>query len=126
MLFDTDILIWVLRGHRGAAGLIDDAREPRISVVTWMELAMGARSRAEMRSIKDFLGEHGFIVLPLSENIGHRAAVYVEEYGLGSGLSVGDALIAATAVEEGVTLCTGNVKRFRVVKDLALQPFRPR
>ncbi len=34
---------------------------------------------------KGFLKENGFEVLPLTENIGQRAAVYVEEYSLGSG-----------------------------------------
>ena len=58
---------------------------------------------------------YGFRVLPLTEDIGHRAAVYIEEYSLSSGLRVGDALIAAT----------GNDKNFRPIKDLTLKVFLP-
>ena len=39
--------------------------------------------------------------------------------------SLNDALIAATAVEHGLTLCTGNDKHFRPVKDIAMKVFRP-
>jgi predicted nucleic acid-binding protein len=37
----------------------------------------------------------------------------------------GDAIVAATAIENGMTLATGNGKHFRPVKDLDLQVFRP-
>jgi len=74
---------------------------------------------------KSFLADFGFRTLPLTENIGHRAAVYVEEYGLSDGLRAGDAIIAATATEANLVLCTGNAKHFRPIKDLKLGVFRP-
>ena len=69
-----------------------------------MELAQGARDRDDLRMIKRFLAELGFTVLPLTENIGHRSLVYIEEYGLSAGLRAGDAIIAATAVENALPL----------------------
>jgi predicted nucleic acid-binding protein len=36
-----------------------------------------------------------------------------------------DALVAATAVENRITLCTANRKHCRLVKDLDLSTFRP-
>jgi predicted nucleic acid-binding protein len=63
-------------------------------------------------------------ILPLTEDIGHRASVYLEEYALKSGTGVPDALIAATAVENRARLCSGNVKRYRAITDLELQVFR--
>jgi len=125
MIFDTDILIWVLRGSAKAARLVDETPVRRISVVTFMELLQGARDKRESRLIKAFLSDFGFLTLPLTENIGHRAAIYVEEYGLGSGLRTADALIAATAAEHGLALCTGDRAHYHAIRDLALEPFRP-
>jgi hypothetical protein len=125
MLFDTDVLIWVFRGNEKAARLIEAAPERRISVVSYMELLQGARVRREAQDLKRFLVDCAFLMLPLTENIGHRAAIYMEEHGLRSGLALADALLAATAVENGLTLCTGNQKHYKPVRELALRVFRP-
>ena len=80
MLFDTDVLIWALRGHRRAAVAIDSAESREVSVVNYMELLQGARDKRESKTIKSFLSDFAFRMLPLTENIGHRAAIYMEEY----------------------------------------------
>jgi len=90
-----------------------------------MELVQGARDRQDLREIKSALTGNLFVTLPLSENIGHRAAVYMEEYALEAGLGVADAIIAATAMEYALPLATGNAKHFRVIRDLDLKPFNP-
>jgi predicted nucleic acid-binding protein len=104
---------------------VDLAEGRKISVVTYMELIQGARDRREVGTVKDFLTAQGIEVVPLSENVGHRTSIYVEEYGLSMALSVADALIAATAVEYNLTLCTGNRKHYKAIKDLNLKVFRP-
>ena len=78
-----------------------------------------------MTTQRGFLRDFGFQVLPLTENIGHRAAVYVEEHTLSHGLRAGDALIAATAAENNLTLCTSNGKHSKPIKDLKVHVFRP-
>ncbi len=125
MLFDTDILIWIQRGNEKAAELIERDFNRFISVFTYMELLQRAAHKTQSRLIKDFLSEYGFQLLPLSENIGHRASIYVEEFALSSGLWPADALIAATAAENNITLVSGNSKHFRPIKDLMLKIFRP-
>ncbi|MDX2020816.1 MAG: type II toxin-antitoxin system VapC family toxin [Deltaproteobacteria bacterium] len=125
MIFDTDVLIFAQRGSVKAARTIDDAKERFISVQSLMELMQGAKDKTELRVIRKFLFELEFTVLPLSEDIGHRALVYVEEYGLAASMRAGDAIIAATAVEFGKPLSTSNVKHFKVIKELDLRPFRP-
>ena len=125
VLFDTDILIWAQRKNTKAFELIGDAEERFVSTLTYMELLQGARSHADMRIIKSFLSDFDFLTLPLTENIGHRALVYIEEYALASGLRSGDALIAATAVENKLALATGNQKHFKPVRELNLFVFHP-
>ncbi len=87
-----------------------------------MELLRGARNRKQLQDTKSFLRDYDVQVLPLTENIGHRAAVYVEEYCLRVDLSVADALIAATAVENDLPLSSGNVGHFSVIEGLDLRP----
>jgi predicted nucleic acid-binding protein len=125
VLFDTDVLIYAQRGSRRAALAIDNAVRRLISVQSLMELVQGARDKDDLRLIKRFLAELGFTVLPLTENIGHRSLVYVEEYGLSAGLRAGDAIIAATAVENALPLMSANAKHFRPINELDLVVFRP-
>jgi predicted nucleic acid-binding protein len=125
VLFDTDVLIYAQRGSRRAALAIDNAARRLLSVQSLMELVQGARDKDDLRIIKRFLAELGFTVLPLTENIGHRSLVYVEEYGLSAGLRAGDATIAATAVENALPLMSANAKHFRPINELDLVVFRP-
>ncbi len=125
MLFDTDILIWVQRGNRKAVKFISDENDKKISIQTYMELLQCARSKEQHRIVKNYLHEFDFQVLPLTDNIGHRAAVYIEEYTLSSGLRSGDALVAATALENNLTLATSNNKHFKDIRDLQLKIFKP-
>jgi predicted nucleic acid-binding protein len=125
MIFDTDILIWFLRGNIKAARAIDKEEVRSISLITYMELLQGSTDKQESRQIKAFLKDFGFSILPLSENIGHRASIYVEEYALSNSIGVADALVAATVVEENEVLLTANTKHFMCVKELQLKQFRP-
>ena len=125
MLFDTDVLIWALRGNAKAAKAVDDCESRSLSVITFMELLQGARDKHEARGIKAFLADMQFRVLPLTENVGHRALIYIEEYGLSVSMGTADALIAATAIEANDSLLTANDKHYKPIKELALERFRP-
>ena len=125
MIFDTDIFIWIQRGNLKAASLIENEEERLLSAQTYLELRQCAQNRRQHEETKSFLKEFGFDILPQRENIGHRAAVYMEEYGLSHGLRAGDAIIAATAAEHGLTLCTGNGKHFLPIRELKTTIFRP-
>jgi hypothetical protein len=125
MIFDTDVIIWVLRGSTRAAAAIDRADSLELSVVSYMELVQGARSKSELRATKAALSTLNFQMLALTEDIGHRASIYLEEYALKSNIGVPDALIAATAVENNMSLCTANAKDYRSIAELQLNVFRP-
>jgi len=125
MIFDTDIFIWAQRGNEKAVRLFEKEEEKYLSIQTYMELLQNAKNKTQHKYTKDFLTSFDFIVLPLTENIGHRASIYVEEYTLSSSLGAADAIIAATAVENNMMLASSNIKHFRVIKDLQLKPFKP-
>jgi predicted nucleic acid-binding protein len=125
MIFDTDIFIWAQRGNENAAELLQKAQEKYLSIQTYMELLQCAKNKIQHKHTKDFLSSFGFNVLPLTENIGHRASIYVEEYTLSSSIRSGDAIVAATAVENNMVLSSSNAKHFKVIKDLKLKIFKP-
>jgi len=125
VIFDTDVLIWFLRGDRRAAELIESEPDREASIISLMELIQAARSRSEIRIIRQFFRENGVRLLPVNESVSHMAASLMEEHAMGAGLQVADALIAATAREAGSALATGNVRHFHVIPGLELRTFRP-
>jgi predicted nucleic acid-binding protein len=125
MIFDTDVLIWCFRGSEKAGKLIEACGDRKISIVTLMELHQGAANKNEQKAIRKFVKELNFTVIPIDENISHRASIYVEEFCLKASMQMADALIAATAAEHGETLSTANQKHYKVVSELAIKVFRP-
>ena len=125
MLFDTDVLIWALRGSKKAAREIDGDENRFISAVNYMELMQGARNKQEQTMIKQFLNELGFTVLPITEAVSHRAMIFIEEHALRFGIQLADALVFATACENSLTLCSANQKHFQSIRSLDSKVFRP-
>ena len=83
-----------------------------------MKLLEGSQYKSQLKRNKDFLKSLDFIVLLLTENTGHRAAIYIELYALSHSMRAADALIAATATETGLTLVTANSKYYKQIADL--------
>ena len=125
MLYDTDILIWVQRGNQKATLLIEKDNDRQLSIQSYMELIQGAKNKSQHKYVKNFIREFEFSILPLTENIGHRALIYVEEHALASNMRSGDAIIAATAIENNMTLVSSNAKHFKVINELQLKVFKP-
>jgi predicted nucleic acid-binding protein len=126
MIFDSDVVIWASRGDSEAAAWIDAASEPGMSIVTLMEVLQGARALTEMRQTRQLIRALQFRVLPLTETIGEAAVALIEEHALASGLQLADALIAATSLDAGEVLATGNARHFRAIRRLEVKAFRPR
>jgi len=126
VIFDSDVLIWFLRGDPEAAALVDSEREGSVSIVSVIEVLQGAKSNREMKEFNDYLRKRALQIVPLSATIGDLAATLMEEHALSTGIEFADALIAATARETGQTLATGNVRHFRSIPRLHLKPFRPK
>jgi predicted nucleic acid-binding protein len=125
MLIDTDVLIWMMRGHAGAAQRLQSISTWRISAVTYMELAQGCRNKQELAQIKKGLMQRQTEILPINTSISNRAMQLIEAYALSHSLQLGDALIAATALEHGLIVLTANTKHFSAVDSLTIECFMP-
>ena len=125
MLIDTDVLVWMTRGHIGAAQRLSQLLPWKLSVVTYIELAQGCRTKVELNRLKKGLAQSEAQIIPLTPAISERAMALIDGYVLSHGLQLGDALIAATALAHGLTLLSGNVKHFAKLPQLRLEAFKP-
>ena len=124
MIFDTDVLIWAARGNVKAARTIENAPKRRISTQTYLELLQCARDKRQQSATRSFLRDYRFEILPLTPGIGVRASVLIEQFSLSHNLRAGDAIIAATAIENDMMLCSANVKHYRHIPMLSLFPLK--
>ena len=107
-IFDTNILIDYLVGREEAQQEFDRYTRRGISIVTWMELQIGARSEAEADVIDLFLRE--FRVIEITRQLARRAV----EIRRATRVRLPDAIIWATAQLESAPLVTRNTKHFPV------------
>lgn len=125
MLIDSDVLVWLTRGHVGAAERLHALPAWRISAVTYIELAQGCRDKAELARLKKGLAARGTEIVPITPAISQRAAELIDSLALSHGMRLADALIGATAIVHKATLITANVKHFSVVDGLTIEAFAP-
>lgn len=90
-----------------------------------MELIQGMRNNRELLLLKRYLREREVGILPVSEGISSRAIFLMELYSLSHGMRMADSLIAATVLEYGETLITGNVGHYKPIEDLPVKRFSP-
>jgi len=123
-LLDSDILIDVQRGHPPAVEWFSRLTEtPAVPGLVVMELIQAARDANETRKALRLVAP--FPVFWPGEADCTRALNDFSSLRLSTGLGLLDALIGATAVGYGATLCTFNVKHYRAIPGLALeQPYR--
>jgi predicted nucleic acid-binding protein len=105
VLFDTSILIDYLRGIPQARTECDRHADRAISIITWMEVMVGATGTNEDETGKFLLN---FNSLPLTAEIA-ESAVAIRR---GNKIKLPDAIIQATAEVEGRILITRNTRDF--------------
>lgn len=125
MLVDTDVLIWHLRGYPNATRRLDELGALTLSAVSYFEVLQGMRNKAELVAVKKMLLHRAATLLPVSEAITQRAIELMESLTLSHGLQMGDALIAATAIENQLPVLTANVKHFGAIAGLKVEAFVP-
>ena len=124
-MIDTDVLIWYLRGNKKAKDAIEKLNDFFISVVTYMELVQGMRNKRELSALRSALRKWNAKILFISEDISAKAMFLVEQHYLSNSLALADALIASTAISNGLKLLTGNVKHYKIIKNIEIEEFKP-
>lgn len=125
IMIDTDVLIWYMRGNSKANKVIEKLNGFFISVITYMELVQGMRNKRELTLLRSALRKWDAKVLYINEDISAKAMFLVEQHYLRNSLVVADALIASTAISNGVKLLTGNTKHYKIIKNIELETFKP-
>ncbi|MBO8183542.1 MAG: type II toxin-antitoxin system VapC family toxin [Archaeoglobus sp.] len=117
-LVDTDIIIDVLRGFEGSKEfLLKIAQEGiAISTITVAEIISGKESRDTVTREKILRFLRNFEIIPLTTEISVVAGEIRRDYEIG----IADAVIAATALNSGMTVVTRNIRHFERVKGLKL------
>lgn len=113
MIFDTDVIIWYMRGNVNAMRLIASTQQREFAQASWLELVEGVRNKRELAETKALLARLGLEILPLTESIGQRAGILMEEHALKDGLDAIDSIVAATALENSLPLATANRKHYK-------------
>ena len=126
VLIDSDVLIWFMRGNPAALAALNLETDWFISAVSYMELAQGCRNKAELKAVQKAFKSSASDVLPITQNISDAACRLVEKYSLSHSVHLADALIAATAMAQKLTLLSGNSKHFAAIEGLELRTFKPR
>ena len=118
---DTDILVDALRRFSVGLDYVEEISQQgalRISIISEMELIMGCRNRRELHRLERFLRR--CTVLGMIEAIAARTVILLRQYRLSHGLSITDALIAASALAYHETLYTKNVRHFQMITGLTV------
>ena len=123
MIFDTDVLIWHLRGNVKAKDIIHKNIPFSISVVTYIELIQGMRDKKEMNSLIKQLSKWNVEIIQIDKDISTRAMIYVEQYHHSSAMEMADALIAATCINNSELLITGNDKHYKNIPNIQIKKF---
>lgn len=110
-LYDTDVLIDLLRGKREAREAMDvDRPNIFVSVITVAELYQGVRDGNERATLAALLAD--LIVLDVNEDIAREGGLHRRAYKQSHGSGLSDCLIAATAQHYSLTLKTLNTRHF--------------
>ncbi len=119
VVLDTNILIEILKGDSETIGKVEAFEEELcISSITAMELFYGARNKAEVKKLEQFILY--FSIIYPDETLSRKAMALVKRYAKSHALDIPDSIIAATALMLDSKLFTYNRKDFRYIDGLSL------
>lgn len=115
---DTNIFFRIFKGDLAVTNLVANL-EIAVDTTVYIECLQGSKSNQEKREIKKVLDN--FPLLPITPAISQTAIKLIDSYSNSHGLLFADALIAASALENDLTLLTYNIGDFKFIKDLKWQ-----
>ena len=120
ILCDRNILIEFYKGNSDIISELQEIGLPNlaVSVITSGQLFYGAKDKNELSRLKKHLSHLNQIAL--DKEITSKFLELLERYALSHKLSVPDALIAATALAQNMSLYTLNLKDFRFIPELQI------
>jgi len=118
-LIDTDVMVDVSRRNADAASYVDSLPDASIAIITAQELIVGARDKRDTAGIDSLVALYP--VVHINSRIGERAYNLLMTYAKSHGLRTFDSLIAATALEAGLTLVSKNRKHFAMIEGISLE-----
>mgnify|MGYP001600401516 FL=1 len=124
LLIDSDVLIDHLRKQKNALDFLSIEVEKGsllfTSVINKVEILAGMR-KGEEENVKSFFE----IIIPIDVDvaIADRAGEYLRRFSKSHALNIGDAIIAATSMEMGLTLVTRNLKHYPMKDIEIVQPY---
>lgn len=117
-LFDTNILIYFLKGVPEVLHFFTASHDASISIISWIELLSKKHvSALEMHEMKVFLNT--FLIVDISRDIAEQAVLLKK-----NGLKIADAIIGATALQLKVPLVTHDTVFHKVSHLQVINPFR--
>lgn len=112
---DTNVFSRVFKGDLDVTKFVENL-EAVIDATIYIECLQGSKYNLEKRIVKKVLDN--FPLLPITPKISQRAIELIDKYSNSHGLLLADALIAATALENNLTVVTYNVDDFKFIGGL--------
>jgi predicted nucleic acid-binding protein len=115
---DTNVFSKIFKGDSAVKSYVESLNAS-VDATVYIECLQGSKSNREKREIRKYLSN--FPLLLITPKISRRAIDLIETYSNSRGLMIADALIAATALENDLTVVTYNVDDFEFIQDLIWQ-----
>ena len=114
-LADTNIFIGIFKGDANLKHSVENTATA-INTVVYLELIQGAKNKIEVEKIEKYLTR--FELIHFDKAVSTKAIELIRTYSKSHGLMFPDAIVAATCLENNLTLITFNIKDFRFITGL--------
>jgi len=120
IICDTNILIELYKNNQTIISNLQKIGEENIAIsaVTAAELIFGALNKKELQLIKKDIDS--LVVIHINDLISHKFIELMLKYSKSHGISIPDALIAATALVKDLEIYTINKKDFKYIESIKL------